>query len=445
MASSALVPVGQAALAPEPEILSLGTESENRQYQQILSVAASQETRLIIHKGIRRRPGYDLKDPWLVVGDEDDSGGNKRSRYEKLVPGVPCLVMGSRTPVAYLGPVDGVEGECHVRELGGRTARQLRKHLMPMPTRPALQGDWALPVGLTGEQTNLNGRRGICGLVGQFQSGGRGIWVSFEPAESTHPPEFVLLAEDNLVALPTPPAGAPRTPWETRSLALRSSSSLPMLADESAMENQLALRDDNDDGEDDDDASVELSDSSDDEDLVLAVGALVALHRDLAKPTGGQRYWRVEKLQGEGDSAVVVIRLLNGKQSGELTCKAKDLSLVSEKEIGLASTCQHCKAAEPEHELLMCEHFSTSCLGCAHIGCLTPPLKKVPRGSWFCRHCADGGGMQLALVESEKPAAADKVVPTKAQVKVEKDSSGKKPKAQSKSAAKAKPAAKRKN
>jgi len=385
--SSALVPAAQAAMAPEPEALSLGSETENRQYQQVLSVAASQERRLVSHKAIRRRPGYDLNDPWLVVGDEDGAVGRKRGRYEKLVPGVPCLVVGCSRLVAYIGQVDAEDDQCQVREMNGLITKHHRSMLMPMPTRPARQGDWALPVGLNGEQSRLNGRRGICGLVGEFLSGGTGFWISFEPADPTHQPEFTLLAESNLVTLPSPPPGAPRTPWEKKALALPASSPLPALTDESAMECQLALCNDDDD-EDDDDASAELSDSGDEEELILAPGALVALQKDFDTAGSCKRYCRVEKLQGQGEMLSAVVRLLDGRQGSEATYKSEELKLVSEKEMGLNATCEYCNAAEPEAELLMCEHFSTSCLGCAHMGCLTPPLKKVPKGQWFCRLCA---------------------------------------------------------
>jgi len=345
-------------------------------------------------------------------------------------------------------------GQCRVREPSGNIATHARRSLLPMPTRAARQGDWALPVGLSGELSKLNGMRGICGLVGQFPSGDRGIWVSFEPADPTHPPQCTLLAEANLVSLPTPPAGAPRTPWETRALALPSSSSLPALMDESLMESRLALFHGDDDGEDDD-ASVELSDSSEEEELVLAPGALVSLVTELAKPEATRRYWRVEKLQGEGDLAFAVVRLLNGRAGTEITHKAKDLSLVSEKDLGLASVCQHCNAAEPENELLMCEHFSTSCLGCAHISCLSPPLKKVPKGQWFCQLCRGGGALQtLAKVkpEASKLVVADNAPPGKekmqpqTQVKAESSVKAGKAKASAKVApkAKVKPAASRK-
>merc|ERR1711869_90762 len=86
--------------------------------------------------------------------------------------------------------------------------------------------------------------------------------------------------------------------------------------------------------------------------------------------------------------------------------KAKDLSLVSEKDLGLAAVCQHCEAAEPEEELLMCEHFSTSCLGCAHLGCLSPPLKKVPKGPWLCQLCGGGAAQAKTKANSENSRLA---------------------------------------
>lgn len=452
MSSSALVPAAQAVLTPIAESLNLGRDADNRQYQHILNVAASQENRLARHAALRRCPGYNLDDPWLVVGDEDLPVGKKRKgNFPNLVLGVPCMVVGGKAVVAYLGPDSSDQSQCRVRELDGRMATHSRKNLLPMPTRSARQGDWALPVGLTGDQASLNGKRGLCGLVGQFSGPPpikTGFWISFEPSDPTFPPENVLIAEENLVTLPTPPAGAPQTPWETKAISNSSSSSLLRLVDESIIDNQLAIRhcDENENG---DDSSAELSDGSEDDDdaLVMALGALVEIVGPKSKPRIGQdRYGRVETLQGES----VVVRLLDGRRGEEVRCKTCDLTLVRERDLGVAATCQHCKTAEPDDDanLLMCEHFSTSCLGCAHLACLSPPLKKVPKGPWYCQACVPRKSISQAPAltngetASKKPDTKVKEkaapeAPTKGKASAKASSS-------SKESAKAKPAAKKK-
>ena len=108
---------------------------------------------------LRKHPGYDLNDPWLVVGELDDveavgSGGQKRRAPQPLVAGAPCRHVGTDDVVAYLclGPS---EGECHVRSPSGGTDVRLRRNLLPLPTRQAGQGDWAMPVALEGKAPAL--------------------------------------------------------------------------------------------------------------------------------------------------------------------------------------------------------------------------------------------------------------------------------------------------
>ena len=48
------------------------------------------------------------------------------------------------------------------------------------------------------------------------------------------------------------------------------------------------------------------------------------------------------------------------------------------------SHCTVCKKNNEPSTLLCCE----SCPRVYHLGCLTPPLKSIPRGDWFCEQCA---------------------------------------------------------
>jgi len=178
------------------------------------------------------------------------------------------------------------------------------------------------------------------------------------------------------------------------------------LTDEGAAdEQQLALRDD----DDDDDSSMgsdDLSDSSsDDEEEVknaMVPGALVKVALE-----GGSRYARVEHLKGAG-GATVVVRLLDaaaGRREITECCKS-ELTVQDQAELELAAVCPHCGTAAPDHELMLCENFGTTCLGCAHIGCLRPPLKAIPEGDWYCERCAVGRGRGRASSAASKAAVA---------------------------------------
>ena len=81
MGFPALLPHAQAELVAVSETLR-SDEKENRQYQQVLCVAESQESRLARFGALRKRPGYDVSDPWLVVGADD--GGRDRSSSSRL-------------------------------------------------------------------------------------------------------------------------------------------------------------------------------------------------------------------------------------------------------------------------------------------------------------------------------------------------------------------------
>lgn len=45
--------------------------------------------------------------------------------------------------------------------------------------------------------------------------------------------------------------------------------------------------------------------------------------------------------------------------------------------------CVHCFAADRDTEFILCEE----CNACAHIGCLAPPLDKIPDDNWYCHDC----------------------------------------------------------
>lgn len=56
--------------------------------------------------------------------------------------------------------------------------------------------------------------------------------------------------------------------------------------------------------------------------------------------------------------------------------------------------CRVCCHPDKESSLLICD----GCHDGYHLACLTPPLRRVPKGRWFCRECvAEGKGRQLQL------------------------------------------------
>jgi len=196
------------------------------------------------HAALRKSPGYDLSDPWLVKGPAD--GAAAGDPFLRLVVGAPCQMVGTGEIVGYLGPGQGTSGECRVRPRTGNIITCPRSSLLPLPTRQACQGEWAMATNLSGPQAYLNGQRGMCGLAGTVEGTERisGMWVMFEAADSTQAPHMALIAETNLAALPGPGAGAALTPWESRSLpftnslATASGDAPPALVDEGALEKQ---------------------------------------------------------------------------------------------------------------------------------------------------------------------------------------------------------------
>ena len=49
--------------------------------------------------------------------------------------------------------------------------------------------------------------------------------------------------------------------------------------------------------------------------------------------------------------------------------------------------CMYCKESDNEAKLLLCDN--RQCFKAAHTYCLKPPLRRVPRGEWFCPQCEE--------------------------------------------------------
>eukprot|EP00928_Gymnodinium_smaydae_P077705 TRINITY_DN6112_c0_g1_i1.p1 TRINITY_DN6112_c0_g1~~TRINITY_DN6112_c0_g1_i1.p1 ORF type:complete len:472 (+),score=133.85 TRINITY_DN6112_c0_g1_i1:78-1493(+) len=429
--------------------------AECRQYQHVLAVATSQEQRLVTHAALRRRPGYDLTDPWLV---SDGAGGSSAST--KLVPGMPCTLLGSGEVVAYLETVGSASsGQCRTRSWRGRESVVPRAKLLPLPTRSPVQGEWAFAVDLPPGEAHLVGRRGLLGLHAPMpgKGGAHGFWVMFEPTEEGLPPLVALIDEKRLVTLPMPLAGAPRTPWESRAARLTApdgagvrlrladapadTAPLPALEDEGAQEQRLALRLQDEDGAASEDGSVDLSESEDEE-PELAEGSLVRVPGTTAAHREAQRYGRVADIEGGAAGAATgsarllaraTVRLFDGTTESFL---AAELTLASVADLEVSAVCDHCGHAEPEPELLLCENFAQRCLGAMHISCLDPPLSAVPEGDWYCAQClmpekgasaskpARGAGASKAAITAAAKSKPKAGAEAKAKAKAAAKSSG---------------------
>ena len=257
-----LRPAQQLSCAPPAETLCLRENAEeeaqdNWQYQNLLSVASSQQQRLEQHGALRKCPGYDLSDPWLVASSDADGvkPGKAREFARITIPGMPCQLVGEAARiVAYLGAASPAQAgsksahsqACNVRLPEGTVTTYPRSKLLPLPTRPACQGDWALAVDLKGPLEHLNGFRCVCGIGARTASKEVGFWVMFEPQELGVKPHLELLPRSNLVALAGPPPGSCQTPWEARlaSIAPEAFARLAQedLADEAAAEARRAHR-----------------------------------------------------------------------------------------------------------------------------------------------------------------------------------------------------------
>ncbi|KAF6205838.1 hypothetical protein GE061_020012 [Apolygus lucorum] len=65
-------------------------------------------------------------------------------------------------------------------------------------------------------------------------------------------------------------------------------------------------------------------------------------------------------------------------------------------EVDDATFCEVCSQHDREHEMLLCDR----CEAGYHLDCLTPPLREVPDGNWFCPRCDDLGN-ELAAEMNE--------------------------------------------
>lgn len=112
------------------------------------------------------------------------------------VPGMPCQLVGDGSVCSFLRMLKAAKGqaqeitsvsrpfldlsgqECEVLKPNGEVAQVYRSHLLPLPTRAPLQGDWALAVapsllreprcgaeGLEGSMSHYNGLRCLCGIA----------------------------------------------------------------------------------------------------------------------------------------------------------------------------------------------------------------------------------------------------------------------------------------
>ena len=417
-----LRPAQQLACAPPVETLCLRENAEddaneNWQYQNLLAVASSQIQRLEQHGALRRCPGYDLSDPWLVAGSEADGAkpGKAREFAKLTVPGMPCQLVGDTARiVAYLCPAArGANSKpspsqlCEVRLPDGTVSTYPRSRLLPLPTRPASQGDWALAVDMKGILEHLNGFRCVCGIGARTTSNEAGFWVMFEPKEAGARPQLELLARANLVALAGPPPGSCQTPWETRlaSIAPQAIARLAQedLEDEAAAEARRAHRLQAlcDAEEEDDEDSMDLQDSDQedeaDEKLEIEPGRLVRLPADAGLGI-------VQSIK----DCVAEVKPCQGPDSKVETFAVALLKALSEDQAIQQAVCDHCGVAPPEDQLLICENFAKSCSSTVHLGCLSPPLKKVPEGDWYCSRCQPPKGPQSGSGKFSTAEAAPK-------------------------------------
>ncbi|KAK9815582.1 hypothetical protein WJX72_006239 [[Myrmecia] bisecta] len=93
----------------------------------------------------------------------------------------------------------------------------------------------------------------------------------------------------------------------------------------------------------------------------------------------------VEPVVAQSDSSPVTAQLAS--KSGDAKSAASEV-------------CYVCCAAEEGDVLLLCDSCDAAC----HLGCCAPPLKRVPKGDWFCRDCA---AKNAARAEQEAAAKAE--------------------------------------
>jgi len=363
---------------------------------------------------LRRCPGYDLSDPWLAAaGDEDGYPSKPREARKLLVPGLPCHVIGeSGRVVAYMGPAGppgkpGSSPDCQVRLPGGELATRPRRRLLPLPTREPHQGDWALPVDLSGDLARLNGMRVLCGIGGYTTEKQPGFWVMFQ-TNAAEPPEVELIPVNKLVALPGPPPGATRTPWEAKFGALEGPG-LDALEDEAAADARreqklLSLCDGHEEDEEDDDKSEDLSGSEGSSaGAVMEEGSLVQVQM-----SGTPHLALVEQMPSD-EAEDVNVRLLPDaiQEGGQKSFPRASLSVTDQQKAELEAVCLVCGSEHPEEDLLICENFCKNCASTVHAQCLKPP-QKVPAGDWYCSACSK------KRKSTDEPSAAAKLQKTSA-------------------------------
>jgi len=255
-------------------------------------------------------------------------------------------------------------------------------------------------VDLSGNLARWNGMRCFCGIGGQTTEKLRGFWVMFPPVDA-EPPEVVMIAVKNLVALPGPPPGATRTPWETKFGSLEGPG-LEALEDEAAaekrQEQKLLSLCDGAENEEEDDRSQDLSDSEDSSaGLVMEVGSLV-------KISGTLQLGTVEGMPAAESEDVQVQVLPDVTGGGGKKCFPRaSLSVTEKQKAELEAVCSVCASEHPEEDLLICENFCRDCASTVHAQCLKPP-QKVPAGDWYCSACSSQK-RKSATEKGEGPAA----------------------------------------
>ena len=174
----------------DTSVAGVSTTACSAQYDRVITVATLQAARLARHGSLCAASGYDVKDNMI-----DDT-------RESIALGMPCLIAGIGELAAYLG----------LNESGQHQAKVLHTQevvscswdrVLPLPTRSARPGDWALVVDVG--EGHLTGRLGLCLEALEETSVLDPVMVTF-PADSLEvPPEIQVLPRAKLVALPSRP------------------------------------------------------------------------------------------------------------------------------------------------------------------------------------------------------------------------------------------------
>ena len=112
------------------------------------------------------------------------------------------------------------------------------------------------------------------------------------------------------------------------------------------------------------------------------------------------------------DNTWAAVKLCQGPGSKVEKCAVATLKALSEDQAIQEAVCSVCGVAPPEAKLLICENFAKLCSSTTHIHCLSPPLKKVPEGDWYCSSCssfkATAKGPSKSSVSEPAPKAKGK-------------------------------------